>query len=148
MPRNGPFSLRNRRRAAKHLNHFFMDQFDEISGKTTVVRTALGYGDNIDVFHIGRLKVVQRYACIRRDQFEWTTNGSFPESFRAYLALRGPIRGGAALYILDIPNEFQLTVAPMAGRAVFMPRLSTDLAWQKNVAVEIISVLDELMPNV
>jgi len=108
-------------------------------------RAALCYGDTIDEFHIGRIKVVQRYACIRRDQFEWTTSGPFPAAFREYLGQRGPIRGSAVLYILDIPEKYQLTVAPNAGRAVFVPRLSTELEWQKKVVIEIVSALDEFM---
>lgn len=108
-------------------------------------RNALCYGDTIDEFHIGQVKVVQRYACIRRDQFEWTTSRPFPPAFRDCLAKRGTIRGGAALYVLDVPHEFQLTVAPNAGRAVFVPRLSTELDWQKKVVLEMVSALDEIL---
>ena len=114
-------------------------------GSGTSARTALCYGDTIAEFFIGRVKVVQRYACIRRDQFEWTTSNPFPSEFRDYLAARGPIRGTGALYILDVTHAFQLTVAPNAGRAVFVPRLATELDWQKKVVVEIVSALDEML---
>jgi hypothetical protein len=122
-----------------------MAEPDESNAAENQARVALCYGDTIDVFHIGRIKIVQKYACIRRDQFEWTTDGPFPESFRQYLAERGPLRGSAVLYILDIPEEFQLTVAPKAGRAVFVPRLATTLDWQKKVVIEIVSALDEFV---
>ncbi len=109
------------------------------------VRAELCYGDAIAEFHIGRVKVVQRYACIRRDQFEWTTPVPLPPEFRDYLQARGPIRGTRALYTLDVTHAFQLTVAPNAGRAVFVPRLATELDWQKKVVVEIVSALDEML---
>ena len=122
-----------------------MTEADAPLSEANPARAALCYGDTIDVFYIGQIKVVQRYACIRRDQFEWTTDRPFPPSFRDYLVRHGSIRGSAVLYILDIPEKYQLTVAPIAGRAVFVPRLSTELPWQKKVVVEIASVLDELI---
>lgn len=108
-------------------------------------RATLCYGDTIDTFDVGSVKVVQRYACIRRDQFEFTASKPFPAIFRDYLLNRGAVRGTGALYILDIPLAFQLTVAPNAGRAVFVPRLSTELAWQKKTVLEIVSALDEML---
>lgn len=123
-----------------------MDDFDKpdhVVGRTD--RSELGYGDAIAEFFVGRVKVVQRYACIRRDQFEWTTSIPFPDEFRDHLATRGPIRGTAVLYVLDVAHAFQLTVAPNAGRAVFVPRLATELNWQKKVVLEIVSVLDEML---
>jgi hypothetical protein len=112
------------------------------------VREVLCYGDTINVFQIGQIKVTQRYACIRRDQFEWTAPVPFPPAFRDYLATRGTIRGTGALYVLDIPNAFQLTVAPNVGRAVFVPRLATELEWQKKVVLEIVSALDQFLQSV
>ncbi len=123
-----------------------MDDFDkpEIVVSATA-RAELRYGDTIAEFLVGRVKIVQRYACIRRDQFEWTTPTPFPLEFRDYLAVRGPIRGTGALYILDVPHAFQLTVAPNACRAVFVPRLATELDWQKKLVIEIVSALDEIL---
>lgn len=123
-----------------------MDDSDEtLPAESTSKRAALCYGDTIDEFQIGQVKVVQRYACIRRDQFEWTTSAPFPPAYRYYLAQRGTIRGSGALYVLDVPHEFQLTVAPNAGRAVFVPRLATELDWQKKVVVELVSALDQTL---
>jgi hypothetical protein len=119
------------------------DQSEPVGNSSA--RGALCYGDTIDVFHVGRVKIVQRYACIRRDQFEWTTSAPFPSAFRDYLATRGTVRGSAALYILDVPHAFQITVAPNAGRAVFVPRLATELEWQKKVVTEIVSALDDIL---
>ena len=111
-------------------------------------RSVLCYGDTIAAFQIGQVNVIQRYACVRRDQFEWTTPVPFPGAFRDYLAARGPIRGSVALFVLDVPHAFQLTVAPHVGRAVFVPRLATKLDWQKKVVVEIVSALDEMLRSV
>lgn len=114
---------------------------DDIDDK----RARRRYGDIIAVFQIGRVNVVQRYACIRRDQFEFTTSIPFPPAFRDYLASRGVVRGTNILYTLDVAHEFQLTVAPNARRAVFVPRLSTELKWQENVVTEIVSALDAML---
>lgn len=114
---------------------------DDIDDK----RARRRYGDIIAVFQIGHVNVVQRYACIRRDQFEFTTSTPFPPAFRDYLASRGVVRGTDILYTLDVPHEFQLTVAPRARRAVFIPRLSTELKWQENVVTEIVSALDAML---
>ena len=123
-----------------------MDASDEsTAAEGPNARATLGYGDMIAAFHIGSIKVIQRYACIRRDQFEFTAQHPFPPPFRDYLMTRGPIRGTSVLYILDIPQQFQLTVAPNAGRAVFVPRLSTELEWQKKTVLEIVSTLDEIL---
>lgn len=121
------------------------DSDESLPTQPTSWRAALCYGDMIDEFQIGRVKVVQRYACIRRDQFEWTTSVPFPPAYRDYLAQRGTIRGSGALYVLDVPHEFQLTVAPNAGRAVFVPRLATELDWQKKVVLEMVSALDQTL---
>ncbi|HRI68041.1 MAG TPA: hypothetical protein PK156_27580 [Polyangium sp.] len=123
-----------------------MDESDEpMVAETPSGRPTMGYGHTIAAFHIGSIKVVQRYACIRRDQFEFTTLSPFPAAFRDYLVTRGPVRGSSVLYILDIPGEFQLTVAANAGRAVFVPRLATELEWQKKTILEIVSALDEIL---
>ncbi len=111
-------------------------------------RSVLSYGDAIGAFYVGHVHVKQRYACIRRDQFELTTAGPFPPLFRDYLAGQGPVRGASLLYVLDIPQAFQLTVAPNAGRAVFVPRLATELDWQKKKVVELASALDEILRSV
>jgi hypothetical protein len=118
---------------------------DDSTAEGPNARATLGYGDMIAAFHVGSIKVIQRYACIRRDQFEFTASEPFPATFRDYLLTRGSIRGSSILYILDIPGQFQLTVAPNAGRAVFVPRLSTELEWQKKTVLEIVSALDEIL---
>lgn len=121
---------------------------DDVPSDAASTRGALCYGDTIAVFAIGDVQITQRYACIRRDQFEWTTSVPFPPAFRDYLVSRGSVRRSGALYVLDVPHEFQLTVAPNAGRAVFVPRLATELDWQKKVVVEIVSKLDEFLRSV
>lgn len=125
---------------------------DDIDGneQTTVAshRSALSYGDPIGVFQVGKVHIKQKYACIRRDQFELTTSEPFPVAFRDYLATIGPIRGTGALYVLDVAHGYQLTVAPNAGRAVFVPRLATELDWQKKMVVELASSLDEILRSV
>jgi hypothetical protein len=124
------------------------DSDDNVRPEDTSARSTLTFGATIGVFQVGQIKITQRYACIRRDQFEWTTSVPFPSAFRDYLATRGPLRGTSVLYVLDIPHAFQLTIAPNAGRAVFVPRLATELDWQKKVVIEIVSTLDEILRSV
>lgn len=108
-------------------------------------RAGACFGDVLEVLAVGRVTVTRRYSCIRRDQFEITARGPFPSTFRELLAQRGPLRGGAQLYVLDVTEAFQLTVAPGAGRALLVPRLSTELPWQRRAALEIAEGLDGLL---
>lgn len=109
-----------------------------------VDRSGACFGDVLEVLTVGRVTITRRYSCIRRDQFEITAPGPFPRSFRELLALRGALRGSAQLYVLDVPEAFQLTVAPGAGRALLVPRLSTELPWQRRAALEIAEGLEGL----
>ncbi|MCC6554470.1 MAG: hypothetical protein IT372_15940, partial [Polyangiaceae bacterium] len=82
------------------------------------------------------------YSCSRRDQYELTAPGPFPPALRERLAGRGAITGGAALWMLDVPGAYQLTVAPLAGRALLVPRLSTEPPAQRSAAIEIAAAID------
>ncbi|MRG98017.1 hypothetical protein [Polyangium spumosum] len=105
-------------------------------------RSFASYGEILDVIDVGRVRITRRYGCIRRDQFEIATKEPFPPAFRDWLVSRGEVRERPALYVLEVPGAFQLTVAPRAGRAILMPRLATDLTWQAQAAREIAEVLD------
>lgn len=108
-------------------------------------RSGACFGDVLEVLTVGRVTITRRYSCIRRDQFEITARGPFPGRFRDVLAQRGTLRGSAQLYVLDVPEAFQLTVAPGAGRALLVPRLSTELPWQRRAALEIAEGLEGLL---
>lgn len=103
------------------------------------------YGDVLEQFHVGAVAVTRRYGCIRRDQYELTAPEPFPAELRERLWARGSIKGSEELWILDIPEAYQLTVAPLAARAVLMPRLSTDRPFQRKAAEEIARILDDLL---
>ena len=108
-------------------------------------RSFASYGQVLDVAFVGRVQITRRYGCIRRDQFEIVTKEPIPPAFRDWLASRGEVRERPALYVLDVPGAFQLTVAPRAGRAILMPRLATDLTWQAKAAREIAEALDGML---
>lgn len=110
-------------------------------------RAGASHGEVLERFHVGAVAVTRRYGCIRRDQYELTAPEPFPEGLRERLAARGTIQGSAVLYVLDIPEAYQLTVAPRAARAVLMPRLSTEPPFQRTAAVEIATLLDEILSS-
>jgi hypothetical protein len=111
-------------------------------------RTRFRFGDVLEVLEVGRVALTRRYGCIRRDQYELRAPEPFPEALREALAARGSIRGNAALYVLDVPHSFQLTVAPRAGRALLVPRLSSNAAAQRRDALEVAAVLDAVLCGV
>ncbi|MFT3765199.1 MAG: hypothetical protein QM820_06740 [Minicystis sp.] len=108
-------------------------------------RASASYGEVLEQISVGVVSVTRRYGCIRRDQYELTAPRPFPAALRERLAARGTIKGSPALYVLDIPEAFQLTVAPAAARAVLMPRLSTDPPFQRTAALEVAMLLDEVL---
>jgi hypothetical protein len=110
-------------------------------------RSFASYGQVLDVVDVGRVRVTRRYGCVRRDQYELVTKEPFPPAFRDWLASRGEVRERPALYVLEIPGAYQLTVAPRAGRAILMPRLATDLTWQRAAAREIAEALDGMLEH-
>jgi len=98
----------------------------------------------LETVAIGAIVMTRRYGCIRRDQYELRAAGPFPPTLREALAARGAITGGPALYVLDVPGAYQLTVAPRAGRALLMPRLSTEPPFQRASALDVAALLDAL----
>lgn len=99
----------------------------------------------IEELWIGPVRVVVRYGCVRRDQYELLTTEPFPASLRQHLEPLGVIRGSAVLYTVDVANTHQLTVAPARGRMVIMPRLSVERAQQRQSALAIAERLSVLM---
>jgi hypothetical protein len=108
-------------------------------------RTNACFGQVLETFAVGAITITRRYSCIRRDQYELRAAGPFPPALRDALVPRGAITGGPALYVLDVPGAYQLTVAPAAARALLMPRLSTDAALQRASALDVAGLLDALI---
>ncbi len=106
---------------------------------------ATAYGAVLEVLTVGAVTVSRRYGCIRRDQYELRGAAAFPAALRDRLAARGAITGRAALYVLDVPGEFQLTVAPGAGRALLMPRLASERPAQRQAALAIAAVVNAVL---
>lgn len=106
------------------------------------------YGDRIDEFEVGSVKVIVRYGCARRDQYELKTSPPLPRSFRDALAATGVVKGSESLYVVDVPETHQITVAPNQGRVVIMPRLSLPREQQRAHATEVAKLLATMLdPN-
>ncbi|APR80003.1 Hypothetical protein A7982_05350 [Minicystis rosea] len=105
-------------------------------------RASASFGEVLERLSVGMVSVTRRYGCVRRDQYELTAPRPFPAALRDRLAARGSIKGSAALYVLDVQEAFQLTVAPLSARALLMPRLSTEPPFQRSAALEMAALLD------
>jgi hypothetical protein len=106
------------------------------------VRLVPAFGDRVDEFSVGRVRVLVRHGCVRRDQYELHAPGALPDALRASLAACGSVRGGEALYVVDVPETQQITVAARQGRVVIMPRLSLERPAQRAAAVEVATLID------
>jgi hypothetical protein len=102
------------------------------------------FGDTIDAFDVGPVRVTVRYSCVRRDQYELVVKGELPAELMERLAKAGSVRGSPVLYVIDIPGAYQLTVAPAAGRIVLMPRLTTERAAQRAHALDVANAVADL----
>jgi hypothetical protein len=103
------------------------------------------FGEQIDEFTVGTVRVLVRYGCTRRDQYELRNEQPFPDALRERLAVRGVVRGTSALFTVDVAGVHQLTVAPASGRLVIMPRLSTGRAAQRAAAVEVAELVAQTL---
>lgn len=108
-------------------------------------RSVASFGEVLDRIELCHVAITRRYGCIRRDQYELTAHHPFPATFRDWLESRGVLRQTGALYVLDAQSRYQLTVAPAAGRALLVPRLSLDLSLQREAALEVARALDQLL---
>jgi hypothetical protein len=99
------------------------------------------FGDTIDAFDVGPVRVTVRYSCVRRDQYELVVRSALPAELMERLAKAGSVRGSPALYVIDVPAAYQLTVAAGAGRIVLMPRLTTERAAQRAHALDVAHVV-------
>ncbi len=93
------------------------------------------FGDRIDEFQVGLVRVVVRYGCARRDQYELRAERPFPSSAVSRLQGLGSVRGSLVLFTVDVEHTHQLTVAPQAGRVVIMPRMSVARDDQRQNAI-------------
>lgn len=94
---------------------------------------------------MGAVTVTRLYGCTRRDQYELRAPRPFPPELRDRLEVGRASRGGPDLYVIDEPGAFQLTVAPKSARALMMPRLTTQLESQRETALSLAGIVDELL---
>lgn len=94
-------------------------------------------GEPIEELAIGAVRVIVRYGCVRRDQYELLASQPFPAELEDRLAALGTRRGSPTLYTVDVEGVHQLTVAPARGRLVIMPRLRVERAAQRAAAVAV-----------
>lgn len=104
------------------------------------------HGEKVSEISIGAVRVVVRYSCVRRDMYELNAPAPLPVAFRSSLAARGSVRGGDALYVVDVPETHQITVSPKTGRVVIMPRLTTTRDKQRTDALSIAELVASLIP--
>lgn len=93
---------------------------------------------------VGCVRVLVRYGCVRRDQYELLTPHALPAALRQQLAHQGTLRGSDVLYTVDVPARHQITVAPAKGRIVVMPRLQLERAAQRQHALALAALVSEL----
>ncbi len=99
----------------------------------------------LEVIQVGAVTVTRLYGCTRRDQYELRAPRPFPSQLRDRLEVGRASRGGPDLYVIDEPGAFQLTVAPKSARALMMPRLTTPLESQRDTALSLAGIVDELL---
>jgi hypothetical protein len=103
------------------------------------------FGDQIDEFQVGPVRVIVRYSCVRRDQYELLAQTEFPAELQARLAAHGTLRGTPVLYTVDVTGTHQLTVAPRRGRLVIMPRLTVERPQQRESALAVANLIAEVL---
>jgi hypothetical protein len=103
------------------------------------------FGDLIESYEIGAVRVVVRYGCAQRDQYELRVQGALPARLKETLAGSGHLRGSDLLYVIEIEGVHQITVAPAQGRIVVMPRLACDRASQRRAADDLATLVDRIV---
>ncbi len=93
------------------------------------------YGDVVDELSVGRLAITVKHSCIRRDVYDMTLGRPLPPALREELGALGAMRGGEALYVIEVEGVHQITVAANAGRIVVMPKLATERPDQRAAAL-------------
>lgn len=99
------------------------------------------FGDLVDEYSVGAVRVYVRYGCVRRDQYELRAV-PLPPKLRDDLARAGAVRGSEVLYVVDVEGVHQITVAPAQGRILIMPRLSRSREEQRRAADEVAAMID------
>jgi hypothetical protein len=102
-----------------------------------ILRDVPSFGDPVDSFEVGAVRVTVRYGCVRRDQYELACPAPLPDALRERLGAHGAVRGSAMLYVVDVPETQQITVAARQGRVVIMPRLTLERPAQRAAAMEV-----------
>lgn len=103
------------------------------------------FGDLIESYDVGAVRVTVRYGCAQRDQYELRVSGALPARLKETLSAGGQVRGSDLLYVVDVEGVHQITVAPVQGRMVVMPRLARDRASQRRAADDLASLVDRLL---
>lgn len=103
------------------------------------------FGDRIDELWVGHVRVIVRYGCARRDQYELRCERPFPLLAVSKLQQLGVLRGSSVLFTVDVEQMHQLTVAPQAGRVVIMPRLSVERVDQRRNALVVAALIDKTL---
>jgi hypothetical protein len=103
------------------------------------------FGDLIDSYAVGAVRVVVRYGCAQRDQYELRVEGALPAALKESLARSGQLRGSDILYVIEVEGVHQITVAPAQGRIVVMPRLARDRASQRRAADDLATLVDRIV---
>jgi hypothetical protein len=103
------------------------------------------YGDLIDELRVGPLTVQVKHSCVRRDLYEIHTPAPLPAEVRSCLARYGTMRGTDRLYVVEVPEVHQITVAPAAGRVVIVPRMQPARTEQRRAATAVARQIAELV---
>lgn len=93
------------------------------------------YGDRVDAFHVGPLRVEVKYSCIRRDMYDITLGAPFPAGIRALFERHASVRGNDVVFVLDVEGVHRITVSVPTGRIAVMPKLATERAAQREAAL-------------
>lgn len=100
------------------------------------------HGELIDSWQQGPVLIEVRYGCTLRDVYELRSS-PLPASLQRALAQQGALRGGPQLYVVDVAETHQLTVAASAGRIVVMPRQRASRPAQRAAVEALVQVVVE-----
>jgi hypothetical protein len=91
---------------------------------------------------VGALRVEVTRSCARRDLYDLRLGRPIDPALREALAPWGSLQGSAALWVVDAPGRYRITVAPAAGRVVILPRMEPSRAEQRAHATEFFAWLE------
>lgn len=92
---------------------------------------------------VGAVKMTIREGCTHRDQYDLRVPGRLSLDIAEALRAMGSVSGQDALFIVEVDQKHQLTVAPKQGRVFIMPRLSVPKEKQLAHALEVAEFISE-----